>query len=87
MTRSEALGLLNGAKPCSFMDLDSVFRAFGFVSSTPSFETEVYYHLVYSCGAFTARDDGHHTLTDHQRRIVAAMIDCVVFNEAYAPGS
>lgn len=74
MKREAALALLHGGGPVSFLLLDDLFRAFGFDSASPDFETEVYYHPKYRCGKFTARDDGLHLLTDTQKSVVLAMV-------------
>lgn len=78
MTRDEALQVLGQPTDITFEDLDSVFRAFGFISATPDFETEIYYHPTVRCGRFTARDDGVHVLSDEQREMVSYMINQVV---------
>jgi len=85
VTRAEALACLSGE--LGYETLDAVFRAFGFVSASPDFETEVYSHPRFKrCGAFTARDDGIHVLTPLQKDLVRAMLRCVEFHEAYTHG-
>jgi hypothetical protein len=82
MTRQEARECIRRPGGIDLDTVDEVFAAFGFVSSSPTFETEVYYHPRYRrCGAFTARDDGIHILTDQQRFLVARMISCVLMHE------
>lgn len=84
MTREEAVKLLRGYTPVSYSQLDEIFRAFGFTSESPSFETEVYYHKSFQCGIFTARDDGLHHLTEQQKGVVLGMLQCVALNEKYS---
>lgn len=87
MTREEAMERLNSPDPLGYDELDSIFEAFGFESSTPSWETEVYSHPQWPhCGAFTARDDGVHVLTPLQRGLARSMIECVLFCEQYQRG-
>jgi hypothetical protein len=75
VTREEAWALLEGYADVSYDLVDEVFRAFGFRSRTPSWDTEVYFHPLYpDCGMFTARDDGFHVLTPEQRGRVKWMV-------------
>lgn len=65
--------------------MSDIFRAFGFETASPTWDTEVYFHPKWKqCGAFTARDDGHHVLTHLQRRLVRDMLECIVFHETYS---
>ena len=84
MSREEAIKLLRGYSPVSYELLDEIFKAFGFLSDSPSFDTEVYYHKSFKCGLFTARDDGLHHLTEQQKGVVLGMIQCVILNEQYS---
>lgn len=81
MTRGEAWQRLTGAAELDYDALDQIFGAFGFLSDSPTFETQVYYHPSFRCGAFTARDDGLHTVTPGQRSFVRGMLRCVEFHE------
>jgi hypothetical protein len=82
MTRAEAIERLQRAPEVSFDDLDEIFACFGFVSASPSFELEIYYHPQFRrCGAFPARDDGLHVLTPLQRTLALQIIHCVVSSE------
>lgn len=81
MTRPEALALLKGLGELNVDGLDDIFTAFGFTSSTPSDDTEVYTHPLFPCGRYTARDDGH-LVTYTQRLIVSGMVHCVQVHEA-----
>lgn len=85
MTREEARALLTSDAEITYLDADSIFTAFGFLTESPNYQTEVYYHPRWKrqCGAFTARDDGH-TLSALQRRLIERMIDCVEFCERYS---
>jgi hypothetical protein len=82
MNRDEAVRTLQTEDVLDYLTLDGIFQAFGFVSTSPSWDTDVYYHPRYpTCGGFTARDDGLHGLTPRQRALVAAMISCVQWSE------
>lgn len=86
MTREEAWDLVRSpTREIDYNLLDGIFRAFGFVSETKDFATELYYHRRFpACGAFPARDDGIHVLTAEQRALVQGMLECVVFSERWA---
>jgi hypothetical protein len=87
VTRADALALLSGDGEVGYGDVDAIFIAFGFVSASPDFETEVYSHPKFKrCGAFTARDDGIHVLTPLQKGLVRAILRCVEFHEAFTAG-
>jgi hypothetical protein len=81
VTADEALKRLTDPADITFEELDSLFRAFGFLSHSPTFETEVYYHPRFRCGMFTARDDGLHLLSPQQRTMVVSMVQYVRFCE------
>jgi hypothetical protein len=85
VTRDEALARLASPDQLGYEVLDLIFLAFGIVSDSPTWETEVYYHprWHHQCGAFTARDDGIHVLTPLQRKRVRAMLECVQFCEQF----
>lgn len=89
MTRSEALAYLNSPADLTWEGVDGIFRAFGFVSASPDFETELYFHPAWKrCGAFPARDDGLHLVTLLQRERIRGILNCVVFHETYQePGA
>jgi hypothetical protein len=83
VTREAAVESLNGAGEIDYDAVDDIFVAFGFASETPAWHTEVYFHPRWlQCGAFSARDDGHHVLTALQRELVRAMLRCVQAMEA-----
>jgi hypothetical protein len=84
MTRDDALKLLDSEVDISYMVLDDIFRAFGFSSTSPDFETEAYRHDRYPCGIFTARDTGYRVLSPTQRIVVQQMVTCVLDAEARA---
>ena len=77
MNRAEAWRRVDGSEDLDFETLDEIFRAFGFLVESPNFETEVYYHPAFRCGAYTARDDGLHLVTPGQRSLVRRMLRCV----------
>jgi len=81
VSRAEARARLDSSAELDYYALDEIFGAFGFVSDSPSFETQVYYHPSFRCGAFTARDDGLHVVTHGQRSLVREMLRCVEINE------
>ena len=88
MNRAEAGRAIAAPEPLGYDKLDEVFAAFGFVSDSPTWDTEVYYHPRWKqCGGFTARDDGHHVLSPLQRDRVMDMLRCVEFCERYASTS
>jgi hypothetical protein len=88
--RGEALRRLEDPRAeIDYEELDAIFRAFGFRSDSPNFETEVYYHPQWrhECGPYVARDDGLHVLSPEQRERVRAKIGCVLYCEqAYKKG-
>ena len=85
MTRAEALAALQGPDQIGYDTLDAVFLAFGFVSQSPDFCTEVYSHEDWpACGQYTARDDGLHVVTPQQQNREWDMVRCVEFSEHYS---
>lgn len=83
MTQADALRCLNGLGDMDFAMLDDAMRSFGFVTRSPDFETEVYYHPVYTqCGLLTAREYTGSLVTPRQREIALRLINCVQFQEA-----
>ena len=82
MTRTEAYSHLDGRAEVDYVLVGDIFSAFGFHSATPSFEIEVYYHPRFRrCGKFTARDEGHRTLSPCERDLIRRMVSCVELHE------